>query len=128
MMVYNNYIQSDFKLMLRTRDEILDVLAGDIDDESVLFNTKLVLDELMSNAIKHGNKNELYRRVHLNVEVHNKSLVIQVMDEGDGLADVSIAHKTFASMDEFGRGLMIVNALADELSIQQNRVRAVLRF
>lgn len=128
MMIYNNYIQSDFKLMLRTRDEILEVLSGDIDDASVLFNTKLVLDELMSNAIKHGNKNELHKKVHLNVEVHNQTLVIQVRDEGEGLSDVSLPHNSFASMDEFGRGLMIVNALADELSIQNNRVRAVLRF
>jgi serine/threonine-protein kinase RsbW len=128
MMIYSNYIQSDFKLMLQTRDEILDVIAGDINDTSVLFNTKLVLDELMSNAIKHGNKNELHRRVHLNVEIHNKSLVIQVADEGDGLSNLSIPNKAFTSMDEFGRGLMIVNALADELSIQQNHVRAVLRF
>jgi len=128
MMVYNNYIQSDFKLMLRTRDEILEVLSGDIDDDSVLFNTKLVLDELMSNAIKHGNKNELHKKVHLNVEVHHQCLVIQVMDEGEGLSDVGLPHEPFATMDEFGRGLMIVNALADELSIQNNRVRAVLRF
>ncbi len=128
MMVYDNYIQSDFKLMLRTRDEILEVLAGDIHDASVLFNTKLVLDELMSNAIKHGNKNEIHKKVHLNVEVHHQCLVIQVMDEGEGLADVGLPHESFASMDEFGRGLMIVNALADELSIQNNRVRAVLRF
>lgn len=128
MMIYNNYIQSDFKLMLRTRDEILQVLAGDIDDASILFNTKLVLDELMSNAIKHGNRNELHRKVHLNVEIHNQSLVIQVADEGNGLSDVAMPHNSFASMDEFGRGLMIVNALADELSIRQNCVRAVLRF
>ncbi|BES65590.1 hypothetical protein SANA_20290 [Gottschalkiaceae bacterium SANA] len=128
MMIYSNYIQSDFKLMLETRDEILDVIAGDINDTSILFNTKLVLDELMSNAIKHGNKNELHRRVHLNVEIHNQSLVIQVADEGNGLSNVSMPNQAFASMDEFGRGLMIVNALADELSIQQNHVRAVLRF
>lgn len=127
-MIYSNYIQSDFKLMLETRDEILDVIAGDINDTSILFNTKLVLDELMSNAIKHGNKNELHRRVHLNVEIHNQSLVIQVADEGNGLSNVSMPNQAFASMDEFGRGLMIVNALADELSIQQNHVRAVLRF
>ena len=114
--------------MLETRDEILDVIAGDINNSSILFNTKLVLDELMSNAIKHGNKNQLHRRVHLNVEIHNKSLVIQVADEGNGLSDLSFPNKAFTSMDEFGRGLMIVNALVDELSIQQNRVRAVLRF
>ena len=114
--------------MLEIRDEILDVIAGDINNTSILFNTKLVLDELMSNAIKHGNKNELHRRVHLNVEIHNQSLVIQVADEGNGLSDVVMPNQAFANMDEFGRGLMIVNSLADELSIQENHVRAVLRF
>jgi anti-sigma regulatory factor (Ser/Thr protein kinase) len=114
--------------MLETRDEILDNLAGDICDEAVLFNTKLVLDELMSNAIKHGNKNQVHKKVHLNVEVHNQTLVIQVKDEGSGLSDVGLPHEPFANMDEFGRGLVLVNALADELSIHNNRVRAVLRF
>lgn len=83
---------------------------------------RLIISELLINALYHGNKNNIHKKIRLNMGVtKDDRLLVQVEDEGMGLRrKVLRQKKTLAqdqrlSLDEGGRGLMLISRLAGSL-------------
>ena len=83
---------------------------------------KLIISELLINALYHGNKNNIHKKIRLNMGItKDEKLLIQVEDEGMGLKRKILRQKkTMAedqrlSLDEGGRGLMLIRKLSGNL-------------
>lgn len=86
------------------------------------FDVRVILSELLQNAIKHGNTSD-NPKVYMNVRITGKDMLnITVRDGGKGFNAYKIMHDEQERADgenpvlmECGRGLMIVKSLCDDI-------------
>jgi serine/threonine-protein kinase RsbW len=100
---------------------ILENLIEEIADkfqisEDTFANMMTCLNEVVTNAIIHGNKSDPAKKVIINAEVDNKRAVWTITDEGDGFDYVHLADPTAPENLEnlTGRGVFIIKHLADQ--------------
>jgi serine/threonine-protein kinase RsbW len=105
------------------RDSItlLETLIEEIADkhhisDDTFANMMTCLNEVVINAIVHGNKSDPAKKVIVNAEVDTKRAVWTVTDEGEGFDYVHLADPTAPENLEnlSGRGVFIVKHLADQ--------------
>lgn len=87
--------------------------------EDTLFEIKVILNELLQNAIKHGNKEDVTKQVKVRTGIDNHYVYFIVEDEGDGF-DCDCERQSEALLDLFqmkenGRGILIVKNLCDKV-------------
>jgi len=92
-----------------------------IEDESVLSNISICVDELLHNALIHGNDLDESKKITVRMVFEHERFTLQVEDEGAGF-DYRAVLSTFRENPETlpaKRGLFIVNYLMDGLSFNQ---------
>lgn len=108
-------------------------------EECAAFDIQVIINELLINAIKHGNKYDKHKLVKITAGLaKNHSLILCVEDEGYGYDYKSLLKSETDSidvadsfnMDESGRGLMIVSNLSDRIRFNEtgNRVYILKRL
>lgn len=127
--VYSGIIHSEAAVVCREVKVVLDRLGtysrlGEDDH----FDVKVILNELLQNAIRHGNAMNASKTVSLDVSLEDsQTLEISVEDEGPGFdVERTLAQKRrrcfdvedLCEMDECGRGLLIIETLCD--TVQRN--------
>lgn len=77
----------------------------------------VALDEAIVNAIKHGNKCDPRKAVHILAELSSDGARFKVGDEGPGFARDMVPDPTCPSrlLEPTGRGLLLINELMDEV-------------
>ena len=114
-----------YSLQLPSSGESVAVLENFIDDlvqnlhigDDVYANLMTCLNEAITNAIFHGNKQNPNKKVFINLEVINqKRLIFTIADECDGFDFNNIPDPTDAENLEklTGRGVYIMKKLADQ--------------
>jgi serine/threonine-protein kinase RsbW len=105
-------IPNDLRSAKGPEDRILAELAGNGYDEDTTFAIKLALEEALTNAIKHGNRNDASKRVVVCYAINASRIVIMVRDEGCGFRPVDVPDPTDDANLERpnGRGIMLMNA------------------
>ncbi|MXV14714.1 ATP-binding protein [Hufsiella ginkgonis] len=85
-------------------------------DEDTYANILTCLSEAVINAVIHGNKEDPYKKVFMNLEVQHKKLIITIADEGPGFDYHNIPDPTDPENLEklTGRGVFIIKQLADQ--------------
>jgi anti-sigma regulatory factor (Ser/Thr protein kinase) len=100
--------------------EVLDALRERFDNLTLEEHgdIKLVLNELMFNAVLHGNHADESKHVRVNLTTTRKLVCISIEDEGCGF-DSEEALRNMQREDslrlETGRGMALASALADEV-------------
>jgi serine/threonine-protein kinase RsbW len=77
----------------------------------------MALREALANAIKHGNGQDMAKRVHLEMEVKDHALRIRIRDEGTGFDPAGVADP-LAQENRFktsGRGIFYMKTFMDEV-------------
>jgi serine/threonine-protein kinase RsbW len=77
----------------------------------------MALREALANAIKHGNGQDMAKRVHLEMEVKDHTLRIRIRDEGTGFDPAGVADP-LAQENRFktsGRGIFYMKTFMDEV-------------
>jgi serine/threonine-protein kinase RsbW len=77
----------------------------------------MALREALANAIKHGNSQDLAKRVHLEMDVKDHTLRIRIRDEGTGF-DPGEVVDPLAPENRFktsGRGIFYMKTFMDEV-------------
>lgn len=93
-------------------------------DESTLFDVRLILSELLINGYEHGNRSNRNKRIYVTLKLADTDITLSVRDEGQGFV--------FDCADPLdptrcsGRGLKLVQKLADSVEIDNNCITAVL--
>ena len=106
---------------LRHLDGVLDYLNERMlqlgivnDDDSEVL---IALDEAIVNAIKHGNKCDPRKAVHIVAEFTHEGVRFTVTDEGAGFALEKVPDPTQPCrlLEPSGRGLLLINHIMDEV-------------
>lgn len=92
-----------------------------IEDGDLLSNISICVDELLSNALIHGNKMDETKKIVIKLTFDQKKLMVSIEDEGGGFNH----YKELLELKEDShtlptkRGLFITNYLMDELSFNK---------
>lgn len=105
-------VPTDLRAAKDPEVRILAALASHKYPEETIFAIKLALEEALTNAIKHGNKNDRSKRLVVRFCVDDRRAVIAVRDEGSGFAPECVPDPTAAENLERpnGRGIMLMSA------------------
>ena len=122
--IFQGTISSDINEIAPFINSALLNIKEIIFDEEIIFDIKLILDELIVNGVLHGNKRNSCKYVSLNISLIDDSIVIQVIDEGDGI-DFNFDDYDYSSLKTSGRGLILVRALSDRLILNNNEIIAI---
>jgi serine/threonine-protein kinase RsbW len=122
--VYKGTVCSDLKTIKKFIDKILKNLETQINDKDIMFDIRLILNELIVNGALHGNQCMLSKCVSLTLEMVDNKLKIEVEDEGKGI-NFDICSYDPNDLKTWGRGLVLVNGLSDEFHVEKNRVISI---
>ena len=92
-----------------------------IEDENILSNMSICIDELLNNALVHGNDMDELKKIKIKLVFDQKEFSLSIEDEGQGF-DYKKILSAFAGKDPglpTKRGLFIVHYLMDELSFNE---------
>lgn len=82
----------------------------------------MALREALANAIKHGNRQDLSKRIHLEMNVVGDNLQISIRDEGEGF-DPSEVDDPLAPENRLktsGRGIFYMKTFMDEVRFRRH--------
>ncbi|MFZ0453537.1 MAG: ATP-binding protein [Ignavibacteriaceae bacterium] len=119
-MAENNYsleIESDPNNLI-TVEEFVNYFAKDLGVSDERMNGLLLsVTEATTNAIIHGNKCNLDKKVYINVFVENDKIIIKVRDEGNGFDPASVPDPTEPQnlLKDSGRGVYLMRVYMDDL-------------
>lgn len=125
--IINQVIKSDLYNIKLTMEATLKELCRIIKDESLLFDIRLILSELIVNSALHGNNCDTDKFIKLLLEVHDKHIRIEVVDEGCGFIYDKNQYNPL-ELKCCGRGLVIVDGLSDEFYVDKNKVVSIKYF
>ena len=123
---YVKVIKSDLDDIDEAVSFILGKLSSVIRDEELMFNIRIVINEIVINSYEHGNKCKKEKGINLKVCVNMDCIHINVKDEGDGINYIFNENKDINTTTS-GRGLRIVKHLVDELEINNNEISAKIK-
>ena len=96
-------------------EQIIDALLAQLEAEHwnthEVFGIHLAVEEALVNAIKHGNKEDPAKSVHVRVQTSPVQLRIEIVDEGPGFDPSSVPDPTTPARvnKPHGRGLMLIH-------------------
>lgn len=98
--------------------------------EALASQLTIVLTEGLVNAIKHANKADPDKEVHIRINVSNKNLVVRIYDNGVGFDLDSIPAPSFTSngIEDKGRGIFIIRSLMDTVKYTRSNGGNVLEM
>ena len=114
------------KLDLASRFEMLDVVQTVLIqlcqlvgfDEEAQHYMSVAVRESVVNAIKHGNQQDESKRVYVEFTIGEKSLAVEVCDEGKGFDPSSVPDPLAPEnlLKAYGRGIFFMRQFMDEVT------------
>ncbi|MGM0369503.1 MAG: response regulator [Bacillota bacterium] len=111
-------ISSSIQQIYQVEEHVLEFLAPYYNQPSLVF---IGLQEIVTNAIEHGNQMDSTKKVEVEIEVTNQDIEIIITDNGVGFDWKDRVAKKFDIEEELkanrerGRGIKITNQLYDEM-------------
>lgn len=106
-------ICSDVSKIKLVRHQILTEMAGYNFDEESKMSLAVALDECLTNAIKHGNRNNKKLSVEISYKISPASVEVTIKDQGRGFNWRANTHlsgdESFTGYELGGRGLFMIN-------------------
>lgn len=123
-------VSTDVRQIRYVINSVLETLQGfeGLKDPVTL---RLCLEELLHNAMEHGNRCDVSKKVYITVKAEPRRATIRVRDEGEGFdfqRRLQAAAEKEDLLSERGRGLLIVRHYADELRFNREGNEATLVF
>ncbi len=133
--IYKNRIPSilgEIEIVANDLITSLQKNCGLIDDET-LFDLRVIINEVLINAILHGNKQDASKLVKIDAGLTDDgSAVFIIEDEGLGydFNEICRKHKTYitnpADLAESGRGMTIVKGLCEKVKVNSKGNKVVI--
>ena len=114
-------IKSRSSEMERVCREILaEAVSGSFSEDDV-FAIHLALEEAFTNAVKHGNKNDLNKKISIDYSISDDKFEITVSDEGEGFQpDVIPDPRSDENLcKSSGRGLLLIRTYMDKVEYSE---------
>ena len=86
--------------------------------------------EAVNNSIVHGNKEDVNKKVFINLKIEGDKIYITVEDEGPGFDYTQVPDPTKPENVEniHGRGIYLMKHLADEVSFDKDGKQVLMEF
>jgi serine/threonine-protein kinase RsbW len=135
--IYSTSLPSSLSSIGKAVDEFISNLqkSCDVVDDCTLYELRVILNEVLINAIRHGNGEDASKVVKVDASISGQGTVfIIVEDEGCGYDYNNICNcrKPLQGMPdpldigESGRGIMIVRSLCDNVKVNAKGNKIVL--
>jgi serine/threonine-protein kinase RsbW len=87
-------------------------------DEEAVHYMSVAVRESVVNAIKHGNRHDESKRVHVRFTIHHRALEVQVADQGQGFDPAAVADPLTPEnlLKAYGRGIFFMRQFMDEVA------------
>lgn len=121
--IYDEDIRGGLEAINKAVKDILTQTSSIINDEDLLFDLRLVLNELLINAYTHGNQGNQEKLLKLRLIVDDIELKLRIKDQGTG---IKRSMYNCDNLLDHGRGLHLVENLVDAFEIDQNIVRCLV--
>ncbi len=122
-------IPSDMSCAQPVQREVLQAVVDAGFDDRAQFAIRLALDEAISNAVHHGNRNDPSKEVTVEYDVTPERATISVEDQGHGFAPNNVPDPTLEEncIKPHGRGVMLIRAYMTDVQFSErgNRVTMV---
>lgn len=115
-------LKTDFSSLEDVVQETESFLQVRIKDEDLVYRVVLLATEAVTNAIEHGNALDPAKSVYYRLDVRERLIEIAVEDEGVGFDPDKTDDPTDPShlMREGGRGILIMEEMADEVHFEKD--------
>jgi serine/threonine-protein kinase RsbW len=96
--------------------------------EHELFGVHLAVEEALVNAIKHGNRNDGSKQVHVVLKLAEQDIRIEISDEGKGFDPAAVPDPTDEENLEIpsGRGLMLMRNFMNSVEFSEQGTHVVM--
>ena len=110
-------VANDLRSVKAPEHALMDALHKAGYDKETIFAIKLAFEEAVTNAVKHGNRNDRSKHVHIRFFVDPTRVIIGVADEGPGFSPDAVPDPTADENLErpCGRGIMLMSAYMDKV-------------
>lgn len=90
-------------------------------DEDAVHEFGMAVREAMVNAVVHGNRYSLQRKVHFQVGTNAAGISVTISDQGEGFEPQAVADPLEQAnlLKQSGRGILLIQAFADEVNIRR---------
>ncbi len=90
--------------------------------EEYRVNLPMVMDEVLSNAIEHGNNSNAELKVHIRIYISSSRIVIKVEDQGDGFIpeDIDDPRSRENIYKGSGRGIYLIKEIMDKVIFRKD--------
>ncbi len=118
-------VERAFESTLESVDEaealILDAADKAGFDEDEQHHISMAARECLVNAVVHGNRYNLKKKVHLAVETSSDSVKVTIADEGEGfdLSDLPDPLAEENILRHSGRGIFLIRAFMDDFTMRK---------
>ncbi len=114
---YNKTFKSDPELLPDIENFVIEHAKETSLDNKKINDLSLSIAEAASNAIKHGNKSDKNKKVHVTVKIYSDRIVITLKDEGSGFILKDVPDPTLPEnlLKDSGRGIYIMKSFSDKL-------------
>jgi len=105
-------LPNDLRAVRPPEEQIMRELLQRRYSDECRFAIRLALEEALTNAVRHGNRNDASKRLRIRYHISPKRVIIAVRDEGAGFRLDRVADPTKQENLErpSGRGIMLMNA------------------
>ena len=113
---YDKILPSDLELGHAAIEELMTALGAAGWEGMDLFRIQMAIEEAVVNAIEHGNKRQIEKKVHLVFHVTGEKTTLEITDEGAGFDHRNVADPTDEELLDKprGRGVMLMRELMNE--------------
>jgi len=112
-------------------EKIIDEMTEKHQIESDLYGKILVATiEAVNNAIIHGNKSDVEKKVSIDIDANGNAMKIRIKDEGEGFDYKKVPDPTAPENIEniHGRGVFLMTKLSDDIKFNKNGTEVEMTF
>lgn len=123
------FFNKEFCGGIKNINTLVDKILKDVSpivNEDLLFDIRLILNELLINCHEHGNKLDEEKSIGLEFNIDDKTIYFSVSDEGNGIINRKIYENSECKCH--GRGLILVESLVDEIELEENKVKCIIKL
>ena len=97
--------------------------AGFVEDDRYWLT--IAVREAITNAVKHGNKMDPAKKVHVSFQLNEGDLIVRVEDQGEGFAVDSVPDPRLPEnlLKDKGRGIYYIKTFMDDVRFDVNSSR-----
>jgi len=124
-------IPSELEQVETVHQQVVAFILGAGYPDEIFSRAELAIIEALTNAIRHGNRENPDQKVRILLQADETSLTCTVEDEGHGFVPEEIMNPLDPDqlLETGGRGVFLINEMADQVIFENSgrRVRMIFR-